>query len=422
MIKVARLTARYQAVNKAYSCGSYGTNSEFEKAIVELYRTILVFYIRAACYFSRSTISRTFRNTIVIDDWKSTLGDIDKAEKNCQDFTTLLGISTILENSDRILNELTRITSADYLAKIRNWLIPEINLDSRSGRLNPRYKSSGRWLLDSQVYKDWNCEGHGLLWIQGASGTGKSSLVSIIIDKIKGLRNVVYFYCTDALEPFSENLNHITVILRALITQLAMSPEDENKVAEEVQLSYDAAGTEGRLRTAEPLDRLKAGLLLTQLINSREQTTIIIDGLDECPHFTELLAILKNIHNSCNNLRLLLSSQYVVPVNHINYFPSINEVVAGGEDSIEDMKSFIRGELEDFSGTRPGQIGEELASDIIETLSKQAEGMFVNIPPDHFQSSADYVQVQMGTALSQPCARFRKRNRRGLNELGTSQR
>jgi hypothetical protein len=158
--------------------------------------------------------------------------------------------------------------------------------------------------------------------------------------------------------------------------QLALSPND--KVAEEVRLFYDAAESEGPLKTAEPLDRENARQLLTQLINSREQTTIIIDGLDECPRYVELLGILKKVARSTNNLKFLFSSQYVVPVDNVDYFPSTDKVVAGGKDSISDMKSFIEGELQDFE--RSSLVDEKLASDIVDTLSEKAEGMSVNMP------------------------------------------
>jgi hypothetical protein len=220
----------------------------------------------------------------------------------------------------------------------------------------------------------------GQLWIQGGAGTGKSSLVTIIIEQLRQRRNVAYFYCTDALEPLSEDSTHIAIILRALIVQLALSPDDENTVAEEVRLCYDTAESEGPLKTAEPLDREKARQLLTQLIKSRDQTTIIIDGIDECPRFVELLGVLKKVDRFTKNLKFLFSSQYVVPVDSVDYFPSTDKVVAGGKESISDMKSFIEGELQDFEELRSGLVDRKLAEDIVDTLSEKAEGMSVNMP------------------------------------------
>jgi hypothetical protein len=146
MVDVARVTARYKTVEEDYIRGRIRTNTDFESAIVELYRTISLFYIKAAYYFSRSTLSRTLRNLPVLDDWKVTLAGVENAEKECQNFTVLLGLSNILENTEKVLEELGRIESRDRMDRIKKWLKPDVKLDNRKGKLKARYLDSGRWL------------------------------------------------------------------------------------------------------------------------------------------------------------------------------------------------------------------------------------------------------------------------------------
>jgi hypothetical protein len=124
-----------------------------------------------------------------------------------------------------------------------------------------------------------------------------------------------------------------------------------------------------------PLDLEDAKDLLVRIINARRYTTIIINGLDEMPEYSFLLRTLKVVNDrvDSNGLRLLLSSQGVVPVR--SFFPSTKLAVAGGADSIADMESFISGRVGQFRDENPEILSSDLAEDIVNTLTRKAEGM-----------------------------------------------
>ncbi|KAJ5691284.1 hypothetical protein N7488_012019 [Penicillium malachiteum] len=128
------------------------------------------------------------------------------------------------------------------------------------------------------------------------------------------------------------------------------------------------------LRLPVPLDFEQASKLLIEVINSRDETTLILDGLDEFPSFVSLLHNLRTIDRKAKNLKILFSSQYVVPVDR--YFPSAVTAVAGSKASFPDMRMFVEGELRRFQVQRQNLIDEALAADIIETLPEKAEGTF----------------------------------------------
>lgn len=152
-----------------------------------------------------------------------------------------------------------------------------------------------------------------------------------------------------------------------------MSP-DGRRVAEEVEVAFENAVKEGTLQPA-PLGWKGAENLLIKIIESRRNTTIIIDGIDEFPESATLLKQLKAIYHAVEpgKLRLLLSSQAVVPVD--KYFPSALLMVAGGEKSKLDMRAFVEKRVELFRAEHRKVLDRKVARDMVNTLSEKAEGM-----------------------------------------------
>ncbi|KAJ6036253.1 ankyrin repeat-containing protein [Penicillium herquei] len=335
--------------------------------------------MKASCYFARSTFKRTLRGTFAADAWTSAQSAVEQADKDCHPFAISLGLSAILRKTNKILDSLLDIQLDDHIDRVKQWLLHHVDVKyqhaSTREKLGARYRESGKWLLDSADFQDWIQGSHGQFWIQGVVGTGKTSLVSIFIDNVKQkFENLAFFYFSGGFADSASGINmHLTKVLRALIGQLALSPNGD-QIAEEVDLSFTRAVEDGTLRSPTPLDFQQASELLIEVINSRDETIIILDGLDEFTSFVSLLSSLHAIDHRAKNLKILFSSQYVVPVDR--YFPSAVAVVAGGKDSFPDMKMFVEGELRRFQAQRPNLIDEALAADIIETLPEKAEGTF----------------------------------------------
>ncbi|KAK1761777.1 hypothetical protein QBC33DRAFT_614675 [Phialemonium atrogriseum] len=378
---VTRIVARFRTVEDDYVSGRYGKNEHFERALVALYRRVAFFYMKAACYFARSTPFRSIRGLVAADEWKPTLDSVKVTETECHSFVATLGWSKSLEKVDKVLEDLSRVEFKDLIKDIENWLIPNINVEGQHHAKQPKlasgYDKAGSWLLDMPEFKSWEGEEDaGQFWISGAVGTGKSSLVAIIVDRIRRMQqeNVAFFYCIVDTPGTTEHDVVVTRILRGLLGQLAMS-QDRKRIAEEIEVAFDQSAKPGALGRV-PLSLDAAKVLLVKIINTRRSTTIIIDGLDEVPDSRHLLLVLKDIDKKVDakRLRLLLASQSVVPIS--DYFPLAKVVVAGGQSSMTDMKSFIGRRVQQFNKDRPNILSSGLSEDIVETLSTKAEGMF----------------------------------------------
>ncbi|KAF5586005.1 ankyrin repeat-containing protein [Fusarium subglutinans] len=354
--KATELVARYRTVEEDYSDGRHGKHEDFEKVLVAMYRMITLFCIKAACYFARPTLKRTLRGIVVLDDWKSTLASLTKADEE--------------------------IETSNQIDRIKAWLLSDVDVDKqhldKQDKLGSEFRNSGRWFLDSSEFKKWEGSTSSHLWISGTVGTGKTSLVSIVVNSLRSLstENLAFFYYsvdTSKTLQTPNTVSRLEQILRGLVGQLAMS-SDRTRVTEEVQIAFGKALKHGTLQPA-PLGWEGAKSLLIEIIANRRNSTIIIDGIDEFPEFTNLLKELKAIHDAVKpgQLRLLLASQTVVPVSE--YFPFTILMVAGGEKSKPDVDAFIRRRVELFGSEHPRALTQAVADDMVETLSENAEGM-----------------------------------------------
>ncbi|EPE26584.1 Ankyrin repeat-containing protein [Glarea lozoyensis ATCC 20868] len=365
--------ARYLLIERDYRDGKLGKNDDFERSAIKICTEILIFYAQAAVFFARNEWKRWLVNTFKIDDWTGALEAISEAETACERFSAILTSSALLKGRQEIA-KLLAAHEEETIHKMEAWVsntqVGEQHHQVRE-KLGRRYAGSGKWLLDLPAFVEWKNSSHGNFWLRGAVGMGKSSLVSIVVEKMKNEEdNFAYFYCTNALSIPEATESPKCTIIRALAAQLALSP-DKKSIAEEVKLKYEKYVSEG-------LTGVKPGYedfleLFSRLIASRNSITLVIDALDECPDYVELLAGLKILSERNNNLRLLVSSQRVVPVNAYLTL-SINTISSA--QNLEDITSFIRGEIEVYKSYHPGVLTDELSRDIVDTLSDKAEGMF----------------------------------------------
>lgn len=55
----------------------------------------------------------------------------------------------------------------------------------RRDNIEPCYTNTCQWILDLEEYQSWRSQSHGLLWIKGKPGAGKSTLMAFLHDKLQ---------------------------------------------------------------------------------------------------------------------------------------------------------------------------------------------------------------------------------------------
>lgn len=151
-------------------------------------------------------------------------------------------------NPDNILPE-----SSDIIKKIRMWLEPTPYLHEGGEyrrHLASHVEGTGQWLMATETYRKWH-EGsdHGLLWIKGIPGSGKSVFAAMLANELaKEGHPVLFFFFRQIIdanhEPvhmlrdwLAQVLEHSPVLQRDLKAYLHEECEDLNRELE--RLSVD---------------------------------------------------------------------------------------------------------------------------------------------------------------------------------------
>jgi hypothetical protein len=310
----------------------------------------------------------------LIEKWRKQMsGQFDK-EAAKTDF-----IAKWLEN---LMND--RQACIDANSRIISW-ISDVQVGEAHSRirekLGSQYWDTGKWFLappagQNDPYQDWRKSLNSQIWIQGAPGTGKSSLESLVIHDLitnPASDNLAFYYC---FRTATDSSNTPLAVMRSLVAQLAWS-DDGMEVAEELRLRYQRES--GNFVKGSKLSIDECGEILADLICLRGSTSIVVDALDECSAPMRVLACLRQVWKKTDCLKLFFTSRLHVEVNSPLAFPNATTVRAGSgsDSSSKDIKSFILRELAREERRNSEVITPELADRMVTILIRRAQGMYV---------------------------------------------
>lgn len=237
-------------------------------------------------------------------------------------------------------------------------------------KLGARHWDAGQWFLKNRDFIEWKSSQSGQFWLQGSVGTGKTSLASIVINELVQAaddRSIAFYYCSRSSTGSS---NEPTAIFRSLVAQLACTNDGEEMypvIAEWYNRDAKRFVMGSRLSLTECED------LLVILMTLRGRTVIVIDGVDECTEEMKLLRSLYQIWRKYPKLQLFLTSRLHVDV--LEVFPTIATVQSDFGKTSDDIKEYIRKELQRTERRNPKVITEELAERMVAILTQRAQGM-----------------------------------------------
>ncbi|CAI7573132.1 unnamed protein product [Penicillium pancosmium] len=393
LAQISPIITRYARVEEIYieqrqKNQSTILSKDFRAQVVDLYAKILAYQVAIISHCQRHTITQYVRAIPKLDDWSGLLEDkivqhrelkhiLEEQDQQMESVSTQL--SQIYEQNQALISQVQQ----DENKTILNWISPSSPNDDHTrilehGKLNSEYADSGRWLFSCPEFQSWSSvenEDVSTLWLRGPVGTGKSSLVCLTVEKcLNGpiLETSCIAYCYCSKKQGTGDANSPKAVLQSLLRQLAWSTSDLS-ISPSIKAKYvaaqknPAAGTSGLL----VYDCLQ---LLKQLIARYKQVTIIIDALDECSDFFELLSHLVDISSACEGkVKYLLSSRMNVPVNQ---FFSESATIEVGQDGKEDVDFFIATEMERNLRRLTQCNALDLRGNMTRVLSDRAQGMF----------------------------------------------
>ena len=374
---------------------------ELDRTLTKLYAAILVYLSRAKAYLDRNTAKRILKSSISpekeVDDClksirlaqeevrKSTeLADRHDLLNDHAEMRRLLAdIERPLQRMDDKLKDVQDQLQTSKRAEILTWMSPEPYIQHHEQSKRDVLQGTGQWLLSDSEFIKWrNDSASSMLWLHGIPGSGKSKLVSIVIeDALQSFRSgtspqPVYFYCSrNSAEPRRSDPE---AILASIARQLS-SPRPGSALLQPAKDLYAMKEAEvfasGALRIEESRD------LILSLIDQYPVTTIVFDALDECDpgKRRDFVKVLERILRESSSLvKIFVSSRNDRDiVQRLEHYPNLEIRSDRNNDDIDTfVKSQTRTLIEDGDLLQYSNDQARMEKIIVKKVIEGAHGMF----------------------------------------------
>ncbi|KAG1847838.1 hypothetical protein DFJ58DRAFT_730021 [Suillus subalutaceus] len=303
---------------------------------------------------------------------------IDKLKKYCGEITNILAIDTWntlkevkheLQEVNRGVKDLKNDSAAEKLRrkdeerrKFLQWMNPVFCDDKHATCRGQRNASTGRWIFDTDEYKTWNTSGSRSQLTLATAGHGKTILASAVIDEIRGgdeaeLQTLAFFYCN-----FRDDR---TTNAAAASSKKSNTNGDLDSLRNLLQ--------EHRNSKSHPTDLGFLRKLLVEVSMLVRRPVLVIDALDECKNYPNLVEHLVNLAEDAR-LRLFVTGRSEPEIQEaFRDLPTMSL-----KDSAGQMKEDIHVHITEQLSTqkRLSQLPDALKKTILEKLLEKAEGMF----------------------------------------------
>ncbi|KAK8015801.1 hypothetical protein PG991_008689 [Apiospora marii] len=237
-----------------------------------------------------------------------------------------------------------------------------------------RLDGTCEWLISHPQYEHWrNFSSSTTLWLHGIPGAGKTRLTSKVIEgtlnRALADEGVAYFFCDRSREDRREPVS----VLCSLVRQLTCCREG-NRIMPCARDMY--LGKKSRGFASDHLTLKECRELLVKLAGIYTQTTIIIDGLDECDERTRhsLMESIDYIFTQTPRLvKVFIASRDD---------KDIKDRYGGGEnltiracDNQEDINTYVKTKMELRRWCRE-KMTKQTKDNIEEVFSRKSNGMF----------------------------------------------
>ncbi|OAA82015.1 Ankyrin repeat-containing domain protein [Akanthomyces lecanii RCEF 1005] len=372
---------------------------DLQKGITRMYSQILSIMISYVKMMETGTVARAFKAALDPSHFSGMMADLGKLEDRCemaanncerhvssnsrnlQDANFRKLREMLKEHMERNTAQMSRFWKKlddEDRCKVFLWLSDVPYETDHYNATKGRVEGTGQWLLDNGKYHSWrNAKSSTVLWLNGIPGAGKTKLSSKVIDDILGQSDglkssnnaFAYFYCdrnrTDHRDP--------VVVLRSLVRQLS-SPKDESSIIPYIEAKYT-----DRKRSGFSRDRLtteECHSLLLQLTRDHSQTTIAIDGLDECDRDTRyvLMDTLDDIvAKATQTVKIYIASRQDQDLRDRYQTRGHLEVTAN--DNQSDIEKFVLKKMEQSEFCRT-KLTKKVRQDVLRTFQEKSQGMF----------------------------------------------
>lgn len=242
-------------------------------------------------------------------------------------------------------------------------------MDAREQNVEPAYDSTCTWIREHRVYQDWFKEEHGLLWISGKPGSGKSTLIKQALefareDAPQGSNVASFFFNSRSGLPLEATP---LGMFRALICQMLEQRQSQGPFEE---LLGKFCKKKERHRNNDwqwQLVELKASFRAITTHPQSPPLYIYIDAIDECreDQARELTAFFDQIVSWSSTLSICISTR------HTPYLASeTHSIICMEHENNGDIITYVQKKLQSSMAN-----GQNI--DFSKKLVRKASGVFL---------------------------------------------
>ncbi|KAF2816569.1 uncharacterized protein BDZ99DRAFT_375553 [Mytilinidion resinicola] len=291
------------------------------------------------------------------------------------DFALSLAIKVDLNDvSDRVdgVKKLLQGQQSQVSNQERNeiisWLSP-LTYGTQHSDISQRHQEgTGKWLLESNAFKEWQNKSRKLLWCPGMPGAGKTTLASFINSEIQRTATrtpgigLAYAYCN-----YKHENETALNIMGNLLQQLLHSMDILPGLVRDLHSSH--------LRTGTRPKQKEITSCLAEVIGMFSEVFIVIDAFDE---YDEGDGVRDVLGNALLDLVSLPNSHVLVTSRWLNSIQSLFQGCIWIEirATDQDVSNYLEKRME--SSLRLQRLiksNDPLKTQIISTLVDKSEGM-----------------------------------------------
>lgn len=394
--KIVRVISRGQVYESVYLRNAPATPTDnlsknLEAALTTIYITSLDLLAESGSLFSKNTATRTLQALInpgkvsggisaISEQEDDLMRDVTACEvrRSANADDSMIGmldaLNVPMKRVDEGIRHLLQNLEEDKRIEMLEWISPIPFGKNHNNVKEKRTPGTGEWLLQHEDFSEWEKSGSSIFWLQGSPGTGKTFLTSAVVDQIQNkLSNkpkdegFAFFYCDKNETRRSQPLSILQSIVRQLSTT-AKSPESTQTKLSELYSKCREGGTTFSAEICK--EQIRTSL------DMYEQTTIVIDAMDECdPDSRDELIDALNSFVSDSNIRpvkIFISSRPDPDMeNQLEDTPNIG---IDANDNKSDIQKYLSAEMDKLAKKAP--FFGRLKSEIIDALLEACQGMF----------------------------------------------
>jgi len=207
--------------------------------------------------------------------------EIRQLASMCDSHIQRLIRTDVVRIDENIMTSLKAQSFSDFIA----WLSVTPYREHHTRHSKHRLHGTTQWLMSNSRYVDWKTSASSsLLWLRGILGSGKTNLMSTVIDdSLQGTSVqsfVLYYYCGDTQGHGGRC--DAKDVMRSLLRQLTVKNEETFEIVEQVHLEFKRREARGKvgMGTMDKLEPHECTHWIAELLQT-DEVTIIIDAIDE---------------------------------------------------------------------------------------------------------------------------------------------